>query len=189
LGPIGLVISGVIRDMNRRERMDDALRPKHRQSAKDRALGLLAVRWRSREELRRRLRQAGFEPEETERALTDLTTAGLIEDGRFARELVRDQAGRRLSGDRAIRGALRVKGVPADLAETALLEAGDEAQRARELATRRAMRMGSLAPEAAYRRLYGLLMRRGFPPGLAVEACRAALAQVFPHSDAEPADG
>ena len=169
--------------------MDDAPRPKHRQSAKDRALGLLAVRWRSREELRRRLRQAGFEAEETERALTDLTDAGLIEDGRFARELVRDQAGRRLAGDRAIRGALRVKGVASDVAESALLEAGDEALRARELASRRAMRMGSQTPEAAYRRLYGLLVRRGFPSGVAAEACRAALAEVFPHPDVEPVDG
>jgi regulatory protein len=169
--------------------MNDAPRLKHRQSAKDRALGLLAVRWRSREELRRRLRQAGFEADETERALIDLTEAGLIEDGRFARELVRDQAGRRLSGDRAIRGALRVKGVAADVAESALAEAGDEAGRARELATRRAMRMGSLGPETAHRRLYGLLVRRGFPPGLAAEACRAALAEVFPQADTGPAEG
>lgn len=169
--------------------MDDASRAKPKQSAKDRALGLLAVRWRSREELRRRLRQAGFEAEEIERALTDLTDAGLIEDGRFARELVRDQAGRRLSGDRAIRGALRVKGVAADVAESALAEAGDEAGRARELATRRAMRMGSLAPEAAHRRLYGLLVRRGFPPGMAAEACRAALAEVFSQADVRQADG
>jgi regulatory protein len=169
--------------------VDDASRAKRKQSAKDRALGLLAVRWRSREELRRRLRQAGFEAEETERALADLTNAGLIEDGRFARELVRDQAGRRLSGDRAIRGALRVKGVAADVAESALREAGDEAARARELATRRALRMGSLAPEAAHRRLYGLLVRRGFPPGMAAEACRAALAEVFPQADVGPAEG
>jgi len=70
-----------------------------------------------------------------------------------------------------------------------LLEAGDEAQRARELAGRRAMRMGSQAPEAAYRRLYGLLVRRGFPSGVAAEACRAALAEVFPHTDVETADG
>jgi regulatory protein len=169
--------------------MDNAPPAKPKQSAKDRALGLLAVRWRSREELRRRLRQAGFEVEETERALTDLTDAGLIEDGRFARELVRDQAGRRLSGDRAIRGALRAKGVATDVAESALLEAGDEAERARELATRRAMRMGSLAPEAAHRRLYGLLVRRGFPPGVAALACRAALAEAFPPGDVDPADG
>jgi regulatory protein len=169
--------------------MEDAARPRSRQSAKDRALGLLAVRWRSREELRRRLRLAGYEAEETEQALAELGEAGLIEDSRFARELVRDQAGRRLAGDRAIRGALRQKGVPTDVAESALQDAGDEADRARELATRRAVRMRSLAPDAAYRRLYGLLVRRGFPSGLAADACRAALAEAFPQADVEPGDG
>jgi regulatory protein len=167
--------------------MSDARRPRPRQSAKDRALGLLAVRWRSEDELRRRLRQAGYEPDETEQALADLTDVGLIEDGRFARELVRDQAHRRLAGDRAIRGALRQKGVAPEVADSALWEAGDEAQRARDLATRRAARMTMLAPDAAYRRLYGLLVRRGFPSGLAADACRAALAEGF-HEAEVPAD-
>ena len=129
--------------------MEDRKRSKPRQSAKDRALGLLGVRWRSREELRRRLRQAGYEPDDIDRALADLTEVGLIEDGRFARELVRDQATRRHAGDRAILSALRQKGVSADVAEVALGQAGDEAERARDLAARRAARMMTLAPDAA----------------------------------------
>jgi regulatory protein len=145
-------------------------------TAKDRALGLLAVRWRSREELRRRLARAGFDAGEIDEALGDLEQAGLIEDGRFARELVRDQAGRRLSGDRAIMAALRQRGVSAEVAEAALGDAGDEAARARSLAERRAARLAGLSPEAASRRLYGALVRRGYPPGVAREACRAALA-------------
>jgi regulatory protein len=168
---------------------DDGGRSKRRKSPKDRALGLLAVRWRSREELRRRLRQAGYEAEEIDQALADLTRAGLIEDARFARELVRDQATRRLAGDRAIRNALREKGVAADLAEEALREAGEESERARDLAARRAIRMKGLAPDAAYRRLYGMLLRRGFSPRMASEACREALAEAFSEAGVEPADG
>src|SRR5919201_1882490 len=53
-----------------------------RGTAKDRALLLLGVRWRSREEVRRRLRKAGFESDEIEGALADLEAAGLIEDRR-----------------------------------------------------------------------------------------------------------
>ena len=49
-------------------------------TAKDRALGLLAVRWRSRDELRRRLLRAGFEPPEVDSALVDLEGVGLMED-------------------------------------------------------------------------------------------------------------
>jgi regulatory protein len=145
-------------------------------TAKDRALGLLAVRWRSREELRRRLVRAGFDSGEIDEALADLELAGLVEDARFAREVVQDQAGRRLSGDRAIMAALRQKGVSADVAEAAMGEAGDQAVRARSLAERRAARLVRLPPEAAYRRLYGALVRRGYPPAMARDACRAALA-------------
>lgn len=136
-------------------------RPKS--TAKDRALGLLAVRWRSRAELRSRLRRAGFEPDEIDATLEDLTVAGLVDDDRFAAELVRDRAGRKLSGQRAIRAALREKGVPQDIADRALSEVeDDERDRALQLAKARASRMTGLAPEAALRRLLGLLQRRGY---------------------------
>ncbi len=95
-------------------------------TAKDRALRLLGVRWRSAGELRRRLALAGFPPEEVEVALSELERAGLVDDERFARELVRDQVGRRMSGSRAIRAALRQKDVPTSVAEAALAEAGDD---------------------------------------------------------------
>ena len=110
--------------------------------------------------------------------LDDLERVGLVEDERFAREMVRDQAGRRLAGGRAIRSALRAKGVSPELVEQALSTAGDEAERAKTLATRRAARMLNLPPEAAYRRLLGLLVRRGYDSGVAREACREALAAV-----------
>lgn len=166
--------------------------PKHtalprqpRGSAKDRALLLLGVRWRSRRELERRLKAAGFEDEEIQTALVDLEVVGLIENRRFARELVRDRANRRLAGNRAIRATLRQQGVAAEIVEEALEEAGDEEERANELARRRAERLRGLPPEAAYRRLYGLLLRRGFGPSMAREASRAALADVIT-PDSEP---
>jgi regulatory protein len=137
---------------------------------------LLGVRWRSREELRTRLAKAGFEPDEVERSLEELERAGLIDDQRFAKEMVRSQANGRLAGDRAIRSALRRTGIAPEHVETALADAPDEAGRARDLAERRARRMGALAPEAAYRRLFGQLVRRGYPPGLARDAAREALA-------------
>ena len=133
------------------------------------------MRWRSRSEIERRLRLAGFEASEVERAVLDLERAGLIEDMRFAREVVRDQTTRRLSGERAIRLALREKGVSPEVVDAALEGAGDEGPRALALATKAATRMGALGPEAAYRRLYGLLMRRGYGPGVAREAVQQAL--------------
>ena len=150
-------------------------------NAKDRALGLLAVRWRSRAELGSRLRRAGFEPEEIEAAIVDLEAAGLVDDQRFATELVRDRAHRRLAGTRAIRAALREKGVGAEEAEAAVAEvAGDEEERASRLAESRARRLVTGAtPETAFRRLVGLLQRRGYAPGLAREVATQALAKAM----------
>jgi regulatory protein len=133
------------------------------------------VRSRSRTELRQRLRQAGFEQEEIEGALVDLEQMGLVDDERFAREFVRDRVTTRLAGRRAIKAALRQKGVGADVADLALTEAGDDAENAAELAARKAARLVNLPPEVAYRRLYSLLLRRGYGHGVAVRACSEAL--------------
>jgi len=153
---------------------EDAAPRAPRRSAKDRALGLLAVRWRSRRELERRLRAAGFERDEVATAIDDLDRAGLVDDERFARELTRSRAGR-LDGNRSVRSALIKAGVAHELVEESLAEAGDESERAYELARRRALRLGHLEPEAARRRLYGVLVRRGYSPGLAAAACQDAL--------------
>jgi len=159
-------------DADEREAESCARIPKR--SAKDRALGLLAVRWRSRRELERRLGAAGFESEEIATALADLSRAGLVDDERFARELTRSRAGR-LDGNRSVRSALAKAGVAPEVAEASLAEAGDETERAYELARRRAARLGHLEPEVVKRRLYGLLVRRGYSPGLAAAACQEAL--------------
>lgn len=146
-----------------------------RSTARERALKLLSVRWRSREELRRQLLALGYGLQEVDRCLEELQDLGLVDDERFARELARDRGSRRLVGDRAILAALRERGVAREVAEAALEEAGEEAARARELARRRLRGLAGLPPEHAFRRLYGLLVRRGFAPSVAAGACREAL--------------
>jgi regulatory protein len=146
-----------------------------RGTAKDRALGLLAVRWRSRRELETRLRMAGFEDEQITTALDDLERAGLVDDERFARELARARSGRR-DGNRAVRSALARAGVATGLAEVVVEDLGDDRERAVALAASRVSRMAGLPPETAYRRLYGFLLRRGHGPDVARDACRRALA-------------
>ena len=107
----------------------------------------------------------------------------MVDDTRFARELVADRAGRRLSGDRAVRYALLAKGVPGDVAAQAMEAAGEEGERGLALARKRVFRLSSLEPEAAYRRLYALLLRRGFGSSIAREACRQALREALPEAE------
>ena len=156
--------------------MRQAERP--RAPVKDRALRLLAVRSRSRHELRIRLVRAGYEPEDVDAALADLEAVGLVDDERFARELAESQR-RRGMGRRAGMSALRGKGVDRDLAERTIEEVQpeDDAEVAYELARARLGRLRSLPPDVAYRRLIGFLVRRGYEPVIASTAVRRAVAE------------
>ncbi len=142
----------------------------------ERALGLLAVRPRSRQELERRLSAAGFEREEVDDVLGRLEGVGLIDDLAFAQQLAAHQFDNKRAGSRAVASALAAKGVPRSVSDEVLEGAalGDQA-RAVELAVSKATRMRGLAPEKAYTRLVGLLARRGYGPGIARSAARRAL--------------
>jgi regulatory protein len=156
-----------------RERRGAAARPK---SCHDRALGLLAVRARSRRELEHRLLQAGFGSDEVTEELVRLERVGLIDDSAFARQVAAHEFGVRRSGRRVVAGALAAKGVaPAIVGEIVGELDADETERVQALARSRASRMTSLEPAKAYARLTSFLVRRGYDPALARDAARRAL--------------
>ena len=148
-------------------------------SCHERALGLLAVRPRSRRELQRRLHGAGFEDEEIEDVLGRLERVGLIDDVVFARQVAAHQLGARRAGRRQVERALAEKGIAPETVRAVLAEAEtgeDEEERALALATSRAARLGAVEPARAFGRLTSLLLRRGYAPDVARRAARAALA-------------
>jgi regulatory protein len=150
--------------------------PNNPKSCHERALGLLAVRPRSRRELERRLLQAGFDAEEVDDALGRLERVGLIDDVAFARQMADYQFGSRKAGRRAVTGALLEKGVAPDVVAQVLEDpAQDEEARALELASSKALRMGAIEPAKAFNRLTGLLIRRGYGHEIARNAARRAL--------------
>jgi regulatory protein len=151
-------------------------RPATPKSCHERALGLLAVRPRSRRELERRLLAAGFERVEVDDVLARLQRVGLIDDRAFARQLADYQFGSRKAGARAVSAVLREKGVAPALVDEVLSEApDDEEQRALALARSRATRMHGVDPAKAFDRLVGLLARRGYGHEVARWAARSAL--------------
>jgi regulatory protein len=152
-------------------------RPGKRKDVHERALGLLAVRQRSRREIERRLERAGFEPEEIRGELDRLQQVGLIDDEAFARTVVEHSFNARKEGRRVVAGRLMSAGVARDTAEAILAEVvGGEEERADALAGTKAAKLSTLPPDAAYRRLYGMLARRGYAPDVAGRAARRALA-------------
>ena len=150
--------------------------PKNPKSCHDRALGLLAVRPRSRRELERRLLRAGFEPAEVRDVLERLERVGLIDDEAFARQYAEHRFGVRREGSRAVVSGLRAAGVAPSLAAAASEEASDDEEaRAGALARSRASRLTGVEPARAFSRLTSLLMRRGYGPEIARRAARQAL--------------
>lgn len=151
--------------------------PKQPLDCHERALRLLAVRPRSRRELRSRLLRAGFEAEEVGEELARLESVGLIDDDAFARHLAEHEVAVRGSGRRAVVDRLMAKGVERATIDRTLEDLGpvDEESRALELAESRARRLGTLEPRAAYRRLVPFLQRRGYAAGVAHRAAARAL--------------
>lgn len=150
--------------------------PKNPLPLHERALGLLAVRPRSRHELRQRLVRAGFDPTEVEEELARLEGVGLVDDDRFAEELVEHAVGRRLEGRRSVASSLMAKGIDRGTIDRTLEGVGShDGSRAVELAKLRVGRLRSIPPEAAYRRLVSFLARRGYDGAVARAAARQAL--------------
>jgi regulatory protein len=165
-------------------------KPKNPKSCHERALGLLAVRARSRRELERRLLQADFEITEVEDVLERLERVGLVDDRAFARQLADHAFGVKHSGVRLVAGSLAAAGVAREIiAETVDPRAGEEEARAIALAESRVARMRSLDPHKAFSRLTSLLMRRGFGPEVARGAARRALALDLAEDDPSLASG
>ncbi|HJS26342.1 MAG TPA: regulatory protein RecX [Actinomycetota bacterium] len=150
--------------------------PKHPMDCHERALRLLSVRPRSRHELAKRLRLAGFESQEVHEELDRLEAVGLVDDESFARAVAEHQVKVRRAGRRAVSSALAAKGVDRGTIEETLASlGGNDEGRAEELALERARRLSGLPPEKAYARLVGLLQRRGYDGSVARSAARSAI--------------
>jgi regulatory protein len=133
-------------------------------AAREAALRLLSVRERSAVELRSRLRQKGFDPEVIVSVLDRLQETNLQDDVRFGAQFVEGATRRGMAG-RRIQMELRARGLSKEEAARAVTEDPDvELARARELAERKAARMGDLPVETRIRRLTSLLARKGFDP-------------------------
>ena len=161
-----------------REISDDDLADLVKASSAERVLGdalrLLGHRARSADELRQRLLAKGHDEAAVERAVERLTAEGLLNDAEFARSFAADK--RRLSGWGAerIRRDLRRLGVDAAVVAAALGEGTDEDGEELERALAVLAKLGPQprATDAARRRAYQLLLRRGFASGTAYAAVR-----------------
>lgn len=125
-------------------------------------MDLLARRPHFRAELRAKLRQRGFDDDEVESALDNLTEQRLLDDARTAREFVEFRLQREPVGKRRLLAELARKGAPEEAARDAVDEAteDDDREAALQAAERWLMRTTTVSREKLARHL----QRRGFSP-------------------------
>lgn len=128
--------------------------------AMGRALNMLARRPRAEAELRARLLDR-FDPETADRAIARLKEQGLVDDAEFAKSWTSYRVRHSPRGARAIRGELAGKGVPRDLAESAVEHLDDDATALRA-AAKFARRLARDDYAKFHRRLRAHLSRRGY---------------------------
>jgi regulatory protein len=133
---------------------------------------------RTRGQLAKTLRSKGV-PEDVAAAVLDrLSEVGLIDDVEFANSWVRSRHAGRGLARRALTSELRARGVEADVVRDAVegLGTGDELATARALVARKLPGMRRLDSTTRIRRLAGMLGRKGYPGGVAMQAIREAVA-------------
>lgn len=134
---------------------------------------------KTQHQLREMLTKREFPPEVFEPILERFVEAQIIDDAAYARGYV---AARVACGGRsrqALSRELRQRGVAGQLIDDALdgLDSETELAQATELAKKRLARMSALDEATVTRRMLGFLQRRGYAPGLAAQALRAARAE------------
>jgi regulatory protein len=157
--------------------------------AREICLRQLAVRPRTRAELATALHRRGIAEDVIEQVLDRYDEVGIINDEAFARAWVASRHHGKGLARRALAGELRRKGVDAEAVGEALdeLDPQTEEETARALVARRMRVERAAAPDAAFRRLVGMLARKGYPAGLAIRVVKDALAAEA--ESAEFADG
>ncbi len=145
--------------------------------AREICLKQLAGRPRTRAELATALARQGISPEVAVEVLERYDEVGMIDDEAFARAWVSSRHHSRGLARRALANELRQRGVDAETAGAALddLDPDTEAATARALVDRK-LRAARGEPEAIFRRLVGMLARKGYGPGLAIRVVKDAMA-------------
>jgi len=138
------------------------------------ALFALAPRAKSRDELLKQLLKRGFESETANSVLDSLELQGLLNDLEFAKLWSESRQRAKKLSKRVIAGELRAKGVSQDIINEVIEAIDDEAEyrQAFLLAERKYNSISHLDPEVIYRRISGLLARKGYGHGVCVKIMR-----------------
>jgi len=147
------------------------------EAARQVCLRLLATAPRTRAQLATALRRRHVPDEVAEAVLGRFAEVRLIDDAAFAQAWVESRHHGRGLARRALSAELRQRGVAAEEVRAAIGSLGDqdELATARRLVAKRVEATRGRPLPARVRQLVGMLARKGYPAGLAIQVVREAL--------------
>ncbi|MBI5872775.1 MAG: regulatory protein RecX [Candidatus Omnitrophica bacterium] len=144
--------------------------------AKNCALRLIKFRLRSEKEIRDKLKEKEISPEAIEETIGFLKKTGLLDDVLFAKLWAESRVKRQLGLSR-LRYELNKKGIDKGIIEDALENVSanyNEADAIKEIVELKLKKMRHLDRARAKSRLYGYLLRRGYPHDKVYDALHVA---------------
>jgi regulatory protein len=131
--------------------------------ARQYALKLLSYRGRSEKEIRERLRKKGFSKTVAASSINELKDLKLIDDMALAKTLKREALSSRLLSQKGAKIFMLQRGIPRDIVDEVFsFDENTDMQNAGRLMGKKLKALRDYPPEVARRRLYNLLLSRGY---------------------------
>jgi regulatory protein len=145
------------------QRIKEITDEERKKEAKDVALRFLSFRRRTEKQVRDKLKKKEFDEKTIDATIDKLKEFDLINDLEFAASWVRDRLALKPRGKKLLKQELWKKGIGKDIIDQVTEElCKDEDKSALELVEKIKGRYKNLEPKVARRRMFNLLLRRGF---------------------------
>jgi regulatory protein len=145
------------------QRIKEITEEERKKEAKNAALKFLSFRRRTEKQIKEKLRKKGFDERTIKTTIDKLKEFDLINDFEFATSWVKDRLALKPRGKKLLKQELWKKGIGKDIIEQVTEEqCRDEDESALKLVEKIKKRYKNLEPKVAKRRMYNLLLRRGF---------------------------
>lgn len=141
-------------------------------SAKAAAVRYLSQKLRTEKEVRQKLHEEGYEPENIEKVVDELKTIGYINNRLYAQKFIFDRSKLKPKSKKLLKLELQSRGIPQEIADEVLEDWNvDETGVAEEL-VRRKFGKYDMQDEAVVRKIYMFLNHRGYNRELIEEVVR-----------------
>ena len=158
------------------QRIGEITEEERKKEAKDAALRFLSFRRRTEKQVREKLKKKEFDEKIIKATIDKLKEFDLINDLEFATCWVKDRLAYKPRGKKLLKQELWKKGIRKDIIEQVTEElCQDEDKSALELVEKIKKRYKNLEPKVAKRRMFNLLLRRGFSYGTVNRALQSIL--------------